>query len=61
MSQFPNEDALPTNPAAIRELIIAARDAKLSFRYVNVLRHRLMDAVVRQLVADGTLTEEDLR
>lgn len=53
MEGFPNEENLPTEIQPLRELIEAARDAKLSFRYVNVLRHRLMDAVVRELDDGG--------
>ena len=57
---FPNEDELPRERKAIKELLDAAREAKLSFRYVNVIRHRLMDAVVRDLVAEGRVHERDL-
>lgn len=46
---FPNEENLPTDRIAIYELLQAAKDAKLSFRYVNVLRHRLMDSTVRMI------------
>lgn len=45
---FPSEDNLPTERRALYELIQAAKDANMSFRYVNVLRHRLMDAIVRE-------------
>lgn len=61
MNGFPSEEQLPTHSGALYELLQAARDAKLSFRYTNVIRHRLMDAVARNLIADGTLREESLR
>lgn len=50
---FPNEEQLPTEIQPLRELIAAAQAEGLSFRYVNVLRHRLMDAVVRELDTGG--------
>ena len=42
---FPTEDKMPHQPAALMELIEAARVAGLSHRYINVLRHRLLDAI----------------
>lgn len=50
---FPTEENLPLEIIPLRELIQAAQEANLSFRYVNVLRHRLMDAVVRELDEGG--------
>lgn len=46
---FPAEDNLPKNKVALYELIQAARAKGLSFRYVNVLRHRLMDVIVEEI------------
>lgn len=53
-ADFPPEDQIPFNRKSIRELLDGARTAKLSDRYIRVLRHRLMDAVVREL-EEGTL------
>lgn len=47
--QFPAEDDLPRDMGKLAELIREAQDARLSFRYVNVLRHRLMDAVMDEI------------
>lgn len=49
MTGFPSEDNLPQDKQALYELIGAARQAGMSFRYVNVLRHRLMDTIVREM------------
>lgn len=49
--KFPSEEHLPTDRQELYRLIVAAKEAGLSFRYVNVLRHRLMDAVVREMGA----------
>ena len=48
-SDFPTEDHLPRSTGALKKLLDEARAAKLSYRYTNVIRHRLMDAVADQI------------
>lgn len=54
-SDFPPEDSLPKGMKALAELIDLAKEANLSFRYVNVLRHRLMDAVAIHLEEESNV------
>ncbi len=46
---FPTEEELPRDRTALYELLQAAQAKGLSFRYVNVIRHRLLDAVYRDI------------
>lgn len=48
-SDFPSEDQIPRTIESLRLLLAEARRAKLSYRYTNVIRHRLMDAVMAEL------------
>lgn len=43
---FPSEEHLPQEISEIYSLLQEAKSAKLSYRYTNVVRHRLMDAVM---------------
>lgn len=43
---FPSEDNLPKDAKALKTLLDEAVSAKLSYRYTNVIRHRLMDSVM---------------
>lgn len=56
---FPTEEDLPRNRAALYELLQAARADGQSFRYVNVIRHRLLDAVMRDI--EGGTNGDDFR
>lgn len=44
-SEFPSEENLPRDLGALHSLLQEAKAAKLSYRYTNVIRHRIMDAV----------------
>lgn len=48
-SDFPAEDSLPQSRQELYDLLMKARAADLSFRYVNVIRHRLMDVVANEI------------
>lgn len=46
---FPAEDSLPRDIEHLFALLQEAKAAKLSYRYTNVIRHRLMDAVAGEI------------
>lgn len=46
---FPSEDHLPRGASELFSLLSEAKECKLSYRYTNVIRHRLMDAVADEI------------
>lgn len=48
-SDFPSEEHLPRGIEPLKKLLDEARAAGLSYRYTNVIRHRLMDAVMDEI------------
>lgn len=47
--EFPSEDNLPRDRDELYDLLVRAKVAGRSFRYTNVIRHRLMDVVADEI------------
>lgn len=53
-SDFPSEDNLPKDRHELYDLLVLARQSDLSYRYIQVIRHRMLDATM-ELINEGRL------